>query len=105
MLRIEGGNLDIISMIKSQDLPAHGWHSAGCRDYFQLSAARNRSEAEVEDRVETLIAAGGWKHQRLDGDRDNLGNPQALTNIDIVQIANLDTIHCNDIAINLQFVS
>ena len=52
-----------------------------------------------------LIAAASREHQRLDGDRDHLGNPQALTNIDIVQIANLYTIHRNDIAIDLEFVS
>jgi hypothetical protein len=82
------------------------------RDAGADNTIRRRTSAELAAEDQTrrffkgnLIAAGSWEHQRLDGNRDHLGNPQALTDIDIVQIANLDTIHGNDIAINLEFVS
>ena len=71
-----------------------------CPTTFRSPRLQHGADAKAN-----LVAVGGWKHQRLDSDRNHLGNPQALTNIDIVQIANLDTINCNDIAINLEFVS
>src|SRR5215472_16153416 len=51
-----------------------------------------------------LIVMGRGKHERLHGDRDDLGDSQTFANIDVIEIAHFDAIHGDDVASDFELV-
>ena len=51
-----------------------------------------------------LIGVAGRKHQRFYRDRYDFCDPETFTDIDVVQIADFDPVHGDDIAGHFEFV-
>src|SRR5215475_1910252 len=51
-----------------------------------------------------LVRVAGRKHQRLDRDRYDFSDPETFTDVDVVQIADFDTVHGDDVTRDLEFI-
>src|SRR5262249_49078183 len=48
-------------------------------------------------RTNALVRVAGGKHQRFDRDRYDFSDPETFTDVDVVQIADFDTVHGDDV--------
>src|SRR5262245_10132767 len=71
------------------------------------SASRSLRTIAPSNRVERatkLIRVARRKHQRFYRDRYDFRDPETFANVDVVQIADFDVVHGDDVARDLEFI-